>query len=258
MRWLALMLAMLPLQAAACGPDSDCVVGPRTYRIAMPEGDSTPGALLFAHGYRGTAAGAMRNGGLRRLANELGVALIAMQGVDGSWDLPGGPGTLTSDGLAEMRYYEAVLDDAEARFGIDRSDVVATGFSAGGMMTWNLLCKRSDLIRGAVPMSGTFWDPLPVACDSPAVSVIHIHGDADRTVPLGGRPIGPTTQGDVPSVLGMYARFGGFAGDGSEDVGAMDCALRENPEGARLGFCLFAGGHSFRLENLRAGYGLLE
>lgn len=257
-RWLgAVALALLPGVALACGPDSDCILGDRTYRIEVPSGLASPGALVYAHGYQGTSAGTMRNRGLRKLAQDLGVALIAINGVDGTWNLPGSPSHPDSDGLAEMRYLQAVLDDAEDRFGIDRTNVVMTGFSEGGMMVWNVVCKRSDLIRGAVAMSGTFWQPEPVACDSPATSVIHIHGDADPTVPLGGRPIGPTHQGDVPGVLAMYATFGGFGDETPVADEGMDCAIRQNAAGQRLGFCGFAGGHSFRLENLRAGLAML-
>ena len=84
----------------------------------------------------------MRNGGLRRLANEMGLALIAAHGEGGTWDLQGSPSNPRSDGSAEFAYFEAVLNDGQSRFGIDRTNVIATGFSAGGMMTWNLICHR--------------------------------------------------------------------------------------------------------------------
>ena len=51
----AFMLALLPSGAFACGPDTDCQVGDRIYRIAMPDGVQNPGALVFSHGYRGAS-----------------------------------------------------------------------------------------------------------------------------------------------------------------------------------------------------------
>ena len=149
MRALALLLACLAAPALACGPDSDCVVGDRTYRISLPEGEVT-GALVFAHGYRGKAAGEMRNKGLVQVAHDRSLALIALQSADEDWDLPHAPrrGDASSD--AEMAYVDAVIADVEARFGIDPSRLIASGFSAGGMMTWELICRRSAAFVGFV------------------------------------------------------------------------------------------------------------
>ena len=77
MKWLAVVAALIAGPVAACGEDTDCVVGDRTYRIAGAE-NAPNGALIFAHGYRGSAAGVMRNRGLAALADDFGLALIAM------------------------------------------------------------------------------------------------------------------------------------------------------------------------------------
>ena len=94
---LCVLFMILCTPAGACGVDTDCPVGDRIYRIAMPQGHNgvTPvGAVVWAHGYRGSAAGVMRNGSLRRMASDAGLALIAAQGVNGTWDLPNGPRTM--------------------------------------------------------------------------------------------------------------------------------------------------------------------
>jgi len=36
-----LMLLLAPI-AYACGPDSDCILGDRSYRISIPEGATAP------------------------------------------------------------------------------------------------------------------------------------------------------------------------------------------------------------------------
>ena len=255
--FLPVALALWALPAMACGPDTDCMVGERSYRIAMPDGgaaENTAPVILYAHGYKGTARGVMRNGSLRRLANDLGAALIAAQSDGPGWDLPNGPRTLDSDGAAEFAYFDAVIDDAAARFAIDKDRMVATGFSSGGMMVWNLACARPDRFVGFVPIAGTFWKEPPATCSEPAANVIHIHGDADRVVPLLGRPIGPTKQGEVPAALTMYEVFGGFGSAERVRYADLDCEERSNASGKVLAFCLFAGGHSFRTEHLRHGW----
>lgn len=257
---LAVALSCLATTASACGPDTDCMLGDRHYRIAMPDGHdgATPvGAIVFAHGYRGSARGLMRNGNLRRMISDMGLALIAVKSAADDWVLPNAPRRKGTDGTVEFDYFDAVIADASDRFAIDTNRMMMTGFSAGGMMVWNLACSRPDMFAGFVPISGTFWLKPPDNCKGPAASVIHIHGDADPTVPLAGRPIADTHQGDVAESLAMYGQFGGFTGQASRQSNALTCKEQHNSAGEMLSFCLFSGGHSFRSEFVKFGWDTL-
>ncbi|MFK7744189.1 MAG: PHB depolymerase family esterase [Roseobacter sp.] len=252
--FICLAFAFAASAVKACGPDTDCAIGARHYRIALPEiydGNTAVPAIVFAHGFRGSARGVMRNSALRRLASELGVALIAVKSDGPGWSLPNGPRTFNSDGSKEFAYFDAVLDDATDRFAIDKDRILATGFSAGGMMVWNLACARSDRFVGFAPIAGTFWLTPPETCEQPVKSLIHIHGDADKTVPLLGRSIGQTKQGEVPQAIAMYKEYGGFGEPSLARYGDLSCKERQNNTGEILAFCLFSGGHSFRTEHLR-------
>jgi polyhydroxybutyrate depolymerase len=252
---IAVLAALAGSVAHACGADSDCLVGDRSYRISLPDGvQASVGAVIWAHGYRGSAEGAMRNTSLRNMLNDQGLALIAAQGVEGTWDLPNGPRTPDSTGASEFDYFKAVIADAQTRFGIDPRRLVASGFSAGGMMVWNLACAQPDVFAGFVPISGTFWRAPPPECVTPAGNVIHIHGDADATVPLDGRQIGPTRQGKVSDAFEMYAALGAFGAPSKQTAGDLICTKQKNGEGKILELCLFRGGHAFRTEYL--GYAL--
>ena len=251
---LALLFFVLPAAASACGPDTNCALGDRHYRVAMPagyDGVTKVPAIVFAHGYQGSAAGVMRNKSLRRLASDLGVALIAGKSVGPGWDLPNNPREMASTGEKEFAYFDAVIADASARFPIDTDRMMATGFSGGGMMVWNLICARSGSFAGFAPMAGTFWLKPPETCTGPVANVLHIHGDADRTVPLDGRVIGPTKQGEVSEALAMYRAYGNFGASSHVDSGRLRCEQSRNSAGQILEFCLFSGGHSFRTEYVR-------
>lgn len=246
--------------AFACGPTSDCRLGDRYYRIKMPEGHDgkTPvGAIVFAHGYKGNGRGWVRNKRLVGLASELGVAIIGLKSFGDGWSLPGSP----SDGAVaradEVAYVEAVLDDAAARFPLDQERLLATGFSAGGMMVWTLACNLSERFVGFAPMAGTFWEPTPATCTAPPASVVHVHGDADRTVPLTGRRIGAAKQGVVADVLAMYRRHGSFTPEGRYTAGRLRCERARNASGNILDFCLFQGGHRFSVEDVRHVWSVL-
>lgn len=240
--------------ALACGPDTDCVVGDRTYRIVMPDGHdglTKVPVIAFAHGYQGTAAGVMRNRSLRGVASDLGAALLAFNSSDGSWMIPNRPRQMDSDGAAEFAYVDAVLKDATARFALDANRIMATGFSGGGMLIWNLACVRSGSFAGFAPIAGTFWLKPPETCAAPVTSIVHIHGDNDKVVPLDGRPIGPTVQGKVSEAFALYESFGDFGGVTRTTYGDLSCEERQNATGHLLDFCLFPGGHSFRTEHVR-------
>lgn len=261
---LLALFAAAPSAARACGPESDCTIGDRSYRIAAPEegGEGPRGAILYAHGYKGSAAGVMRNQGLRAAAEALGVALIALQARGDAWSLPNGPRALRmgepADLSGEIAYVEAVLTDATARFGIARERVMATGFSAGGMLIWELACRRSNLAAGFAPISGTFWAPIPDACPAPAASLVHIHGTADAVVPLDGRAIGPARQGRVADALALYRRQGDFAPVGRESRDGLACERWTNADGRLLALCLHDGGHRLGGGLITAAWSLLQ
>ncbi|MEP6019762.1 MAG: polyhydroxybutyrate depolymerase [Paracoccaceae bacterium] len=240
----------------ACGPDTDCELGNRHYRISSVE-NAPNGAIVFAHGYRGSAAGMMRNMNLRNMVDEMGLAFITVKSLRDDWAIPNAPSDLNSDGESEFAYFEDVLKDVEKRFGLDRSQVMMTGFSAGGMMVWELACNRPNLFAGFAPIAGTFWKGPPQTCVAPA-NIVHIHGTSDRTVPLTGRRIGRTKQGSVPDTLEMYRDFGSFADVERVAVQSMECQREANADGRVLEFCTHPGGHSFSRSYLKYAWTRLE
>lgn len=255
MRPLLVLLALLLLAsppARACGPATDCVVGDRSYRIRLP--DLPPdggriGAILLAHGHRDTAANLMAQADLGTAVAGLGVALIAPQSAGPGWALPGSPAGAVP-AIDEMAAIERVMADALARFPIDPRRVMASGFSAGGMLVWNLACQRAGLFAGFAPISGTFWEPVPAACPTGPATVLHVHGLDDPVVPLAGRRIREAKQGDVTEVLARYAAFGGFGRAEPAAAPGLDCTRRRNAAGRVLELCLHPGGHELRPQDL--------
>lgn len=236
--------------AWACGPNSKCRLGDRHYYIALPEGHdgrSQVGAILFSHGLQGTAKGVMGNETLRGIASELGVALIAVKSIGEDWTLPNGPRNAVRNVNGTFRYFDAVVRDATSRFPIDPDRMMATGYSAGGMVTWNLVCQRPQLFAAFAPMAGTFWKNPPRRCRKPVANVLHIHGLTDKTVPMEGRVINGVRQGNVTKVMRRYKRMGRFraAGRSSNAVLELSCKLSRNRKGKMLDLCLYPGRHKY-------------
>jgi polyhydroxybutyrate depolymerase len=242
---------------AACGQDTDCVVGDRTYRIALPDpapetapAATRPGAIIFVHGYRGRAEKVMRFKALTALASKLGVALIVPQAAGPEWYAPGAPSEDTSNDVDDLAYFDALTADAVKRFDLDRARIVVAGFSSGAMMVWNLACQRGDAYAGFIPMSGTFWAPLPEDCPTGAVNLIHYHGREDPVVPMSGREIKDAYQGDVREAFAMMTRVGGYGPATETTEDDLACERQSNPAGKLLELCLFTGEHGMKVRNI--------
>jgi AraC-like DNA-binding protein len=119
----------------------------------------------------------------------------------------------------------------------------------------HLACHDGGLFAGYAPVSGTFWAPVPAACPTGPVTILHTHGTNDPVVPLAGRPIGTGRQGDVAEALRRYAAFGGFGPPVETDASALACTRRSNPQGRILELCLHPGSHELRAEDLARAAG---
>ena len=67
-------------------------------------------------------------------------------------------------------------------------------------------------------------------------------------MPLAGRPIADTKQGDVLKVLDMYAAKGDFKNARSYKISKLefDCSELKNDKKQILELCLHPGGHSMK------------
>jgi polyhydroxybutyrate depolymerase len=152
------------------------------------------------HGYSDSAEAVMADGPLRTTLSEAGVILIAPQGAKDArgvhtWSFPGGQSLPRND----VDFVAAVVKDAESRWPIDKKRLLASGFSVGGSMTWYVACATQGVFAAYAPVAGAFWVPEPERCKSGPVSLRHVHGLTDQTVPMQGRILrgGAMRQGDV-------------------------------------------------------------
>lgn len=244
-----------------CGVDVPCSVPGGEYRVRMPrgwDGSSRVGAIVFLHGYGGTAENEINNAGLIAVASDLGLALVAPQGRDRSWSFPGSPEQVRDD----VAFIGAVLDDAVARHAVDPARVMASGFSVGGSMVWYLACNAGDRFAGFAPVAGAFWEPAPTQCPGPVPNLFHVHGTADTVVPMAGRAIGDTTrQGDVLEGFAFWQAKGACTEETPEEfrLAALDLSCRRHTHcgGATLELCLHPGGHVIRPAWVKRAWGEL-
>jgi polyhydroxybutyrate depolymerase len=240
-----------PVAADCNGAPEPCKLSNGTYHIVLPEGAKGPiPAIMLLHGYGGEGVGTIRNKGMVNLMLARGYAVIAPDGQSRdngegrSWDFhPDRPATRD-----EIAFLIEVADDAAARYGLKRDEMLLAGFSIGGSMASYLACARPEAFAAYAPVAGSFWRPHPTSCVGP-VRLLHTHGKADRTVPLTGREIMPDfVQGNVFEAMQIWRTANGCPSadaDRTDKLGIYTiqhwttCAV-----GSKLDFALHDGGHS--------------
>lgn len=245
MTLLLLLLACGREDPLVCNDAGTCyeVEGGRYYAQA-PEGWDGEAALpvvLHYHGYGGTGLGALTSSVIQDMRAR-GYLVVTPDGLDNSWAHVGSP----SKARDELAFFDAVWADVKARWPLDEDLRLATGFSQGGSMAWDIACYRGDRFTAFMPTSGAFWEPLPELCDTP-MTLMHTHGTSDSTVPMSGRPIGNSMQGDVLEGVAVLRATKQCPEDPDlvEPVGETECQVWTSCAlGGELRLCLHDGGHS--------------
>ncbi|MCA8880469.1 MAG: polyhydroxybutyrate depolymerase [Rhodobacteraceae bacterium] len=233
MKRLALALAVTGCLTAAAaaqecgGVETPCEIESGRYFIRLPDpGVAAQGTVLWLHGYGGSGRSDIASAGLVEPMLARGYAVIAADGLD--WPEKG---VRTDWGVVDgfdwrrddILFLEAVIADAAARFDIRTDRLVASGFSRGGSMVWDLVCARPEAFIGAAPISGGFWEPMTRSCAGP-VHLFHTHGFTDRTVPLEGRKAVfngfPFHQGNILEGLDVWRETDGCMGAADVDLAA--------------------------------------
>lgn len=208
--------AELPAGAAEntadCGGETPCRIAGGEYHMALPDGWQGGPAVMFLHGYGSSGAKVIANKGLVTALTARGYAVIAPSGLPwkegkpADWSVRDGWNTYPRNDAAFLR---GVLADAAARTGADPDRLLLSGFSRGGSMVWEMACLQPEFAAAYAAVSGGFWLPMTQQCRGP-VQLLHIHGFADKVVPLEGRAIpgseAGVVQADVWEGLQLWRR----------------------------------------------------
>jgi polyhydroxybutyrate depolymerase len=249
---VAAVMASIAAAQDCGGVDMPCETPLGSYHVGLPETPEGAPVVLFLHGYASSGAGAAKPGGMFAGFRDRGYAVVAPNGQhfpnqpdNRDWGVRDGYHWPRND----VAFIAQVLDDAAARFGLDRSQVLATGFSRGGSMIWDLACRAPDSATAFAAVSGAFWEPLPAFCLGP-VHLHHSHGYADRVVPLEGREAvfagHRFEMGDVMKSFAVLRDTGGCPkrADADDTEGAYWLKTwTECSNGGSLTLMLTAGGH---------------
>jgi polyhydroxybutyrate depolymerase len=163
----------------------------RGYFLHIPPGLNMREAfpLLFVfHGNQQTGRQARNYTGLDALADANGfvVAYADGSGPQGRFSWNGGRccGYALEQDVDEPAFVRAMLADIDTRVNVDPKRVYAAGFSNGALLAYRLACEMSDTFAAIAPVAGALTY-TPCEPQQP-VSLVHVHGLADTTVPFEG------------------------------------------------------------------------
>jgi polyhydroxybutyrate depolymerase len=153
-------------------------------------------------------------------------------------------GSAFEDGVDDVAFTDAMLDEVEQELCIDRRRIYVTGFSNGGFMAQRLACERSERFAAAASVAGLL-DPAACKPTRP-ISVLEIHGTADDFVPYAGQPGRYVSARQAFAFWGAANRCGGepeagFASGDTRCERYAQCA-----GGAEVALCTIErGGHTW-------------
>jgi polyhydroxybutyrate depolymerase len=232
----------------------------RPYDLYLPfdYAPSKPVAVILAiHGGGGNAQGAARTGCpggdvaskdcLHAMAGREGVAVVYPNGTSSrllarlrTWNAGGGEkgwqcvsGRACQDGVDDIAYFRALLEDLARRVAVDPRRIYATGLSNGGAMSHRLACQLGDRIAAIAAFGGANQYATTKPCTPPRpVPVMQIHGTADPCWPYDGGKQACAQRDDLAKIsvdesMRIWAVINGCGATGAP-------ALLAQPKGIRI------------------------
>jgi polyhydroxybutyrate depolymerase len=173
----------------------------RTALVNVPTSAAAAGRplplVIALHGAGGNGRFMERYTGLTRVADRAGFAVMYPDAVGKLWQYS----VVGEDGADDVSVIRALLDRLEQVACVDAHRVYATGVSNGGGMAARLACNLSDRLAAVAPVAGGYAK-LPACQPGRPLSVLEIHGTADRSVPYDGVP--PGGAGSVARLLAQW------------------------------------------------------
>lgn len=257
-RLAAGVLVLWALGAAsvsACEDGGQCEVEGGYYLAAPPPQWDEKSALpvvVYFHGWNGSPEGTFRNRAMLSGVHKRGALFVAPFARAGYWRQIGEG--RAEGGRDELAYVHAVMADLKRRWPIDPERAMASGFSRGASMVWNVACYAGPLFKAYVPIAGGFWNSNPETCPTGAVNLRHIHGLKDGVVAFD--EVGIYNSMPIPKGMALLRQIDGCAErpDERRTMGRYDCDIWSSCKtGAELQLCLHPRGHSIPAEWVAEG-----
>jgi polyhydroxybutyrate depolymerase len=148
--------------------------------LNLPKGE--PASLLVVlHQDVGSAREMSVGLGLDDLRKQ-GITLAYPSGVGGSWNAGGCCGIALAQGVDDVGFVNAVLDDVGRHTPIDPDSRALLGYSGGGMLAYRVLCGEHPPLVAAVEVNGSLEHRCAGQLELP--DLLAVHGEKDGSIDL--------------------------------------------------------------------------
>lgn len=184
----------------------------RPVDINLPEEhDGTTRLPLFIllHGYGASGAAQDTYLGFSRTVRAVGGYSILPDGtVDAVgkrfWNASESCCNFAGSTVDDDAYLLSLIDAAEAAVPVDTSRIYLFGHSNGAFMAMHMACTHSDRITAIGTLAGTEAVDFTCTTQTRPVSVLHLHGTADTTIPYGGGTVGAASFVGAEDVVARW------------------------------------------------------
>jgi|SRR5215472_9494493 len=191
---IASMLAPLACSRdrAASPSEAPALVRARPYAVHVPARHDARAPLVVALHGLGQSGGEISDAlHLTELSDAHGFVVAMPDGTKNKagarfWNASDACCDFFDQGVDDVAYLSAVIDDAVLRHPVDPERVYLIGFSNGGFLAHRYACDHPDRVAAVVSLAGAgYKDPAKCTPKAP-VTVLEVHGDADNVVRYAG------------------------------------------------------------------------
>ena len=193
--------------------------GERGAELLLPnQRESGPLPLILSlHGYQGEADAHDWYFGLSSRIPAYGFALITPQGTTDArgyrfWNATEACCNFNGSAVDDSAWLSGLVAEAKAiinESGAEVAGVYAVGYSNGGFMAYRLACDGLEGLVAIASLAGSSFGDEARCAEAPPVSVLQIHGTADRDIPYAGTL---EYEDGYPGALALVRRWAERAG----------------------------------------------
>ena len=177
----------------------------RTYYMDAPDPIPAGAPLVVVlHGYTSSAILIRAYSNWDELALSEGFVAVFPQGTEDNFGINHWNANFGNSDTDDHSFLVALVQHLQAEYDLSPDCTYSCGMSNGGFMSYSLACEHPDVFSAIGSVTGSMT-PADFGCTpEEIVSIIHLHGTEDSTVPYEGSNWGNWGLQSVPSVVNHW------------------------------------------------------
>ena len=188
--------------------------GDRPVELLVPEAydaDQSWPLLMFLHGYSSSASRMLRYSKMDRLVDEVGLLLVAPNGLVDTvglrfWNATDFCCDFSGRNVDDVAYLSGLIEEISEVYNVDPRRIYLWGHSNGGFMAHRLACDRAETFASVISFAGALHLEESACAPSAAISMLQLHGTADEVIAFDG------DEQSYPSAVTTATRWATYNG----------------------------------------------